>query len=705
MKKNNNSRLRIGLDGTTLQPERSGVGFYTEHLFASLLAVDGKNEYVVLSNSEVRSDMIPADLVHEGYRFPVRGIWMQTILPLLLNRKKVDVCHYTNYISPLWSSCPAVVTFHDMTVSLLPRYSSWKKRLLLRSLIPLVARKADAIIVVSESTRRDVLRTLRIPKEKIHLIQEGVTPEFKPVTNKNRLEQVKARYGLCGPYFIAVGTVEPRKNLVRLAQAFHQVRRETGRNLKLLIVGGKGFQSDRILREVKEAAGEHVIWTGYAPSNDLPSLYSCAEALVYTSLYEGFGLPVLEAMACATPVITSNNSSLKEVAGDAALLVDPENVEDISNSMRRIIEDKTLYNMLSNKGIERASHFSWEEAARRTLKVYQAVHRSGVGERAKRRNGEMGKPKDRLDSLPRFSDSPNLQIRERLGRIMDPGELAVIKTAVYSSLFDYPLKFEEMHRGLFDYSLTESQLDHVLSRCNFISQIEHNGRTFFMLKGKEKSLGTRLGRERENRVFLSRMRRPINLLCGLPFVRMVALSGGSALSYGDDLDLFMITSPKRVWTVTLFSVLVSKALGLRRTICTNYLVDEDTLRIPGRSFFTAHQILTLKPVYGLPVYDRFVRVNGWVRGYFPNFKPITDGGPFIVKQGSQGRILERIINRWWDGVEGMVRSIYGRYLRWKTAPFSGSDVALTHNRIQLNVVDHKGEISRRFEEALKKVRR
>ena len=407
MKKNSNSRLRIGLDGTTLQPERSGVGFYTEHLFASLLAVDGKNEYVVLSNSEVRSDMIPADLVHEGYRFPLRGIWMQAILPHLLNRNKVDVCHFTNYISPLWSSCPAVVTFPDMTVSLFPRYSPWKKRLLLRSLIPLVARKADAIIVVSESSRRDVLRTLRIRKEKIHLIHEGVTPEFTPVTDKNRLEKVKIRYGLRGPYFIAVGTVEPRKNLVRLAQAFQQVRRETGRNLKLLIVGGKGFQSDQILREVKESADGQVIWTGYAPSHDLPSLYSGAEALVYPSLYEGFGLPVLEAMACATSVITSNNSSLREVAGDAALLVDPEVVEDISNSMRRIIEDRKLYNMLSNKGIERASHFSWKEAARRTLKVYQAVHRSGVGETAERKDGDTQRQVVFISPILRFAHSQN----------------------------------------------------------------------------------------------------------------------------------------------------------------------------------------------------------------------------------------------------------------------------------------------------------
>ncbi|MBI2950571.1 glycosyltransferase, partial [bacterium] len=233
-------RLRIGLDGTTLQEERSGIGFYTEHLFAGLFEVDREgrrscessggwtNDYAVFSNAEVRSDRIPARLVHRGHRFPVRGVWMQVVLPFLLRRARVDVCHCTNYVAPLLSGRPSVVTFHDMTVLLLPGCSPWKKRLLLRPLIPLIARRADAIIAVSESARRDILRLLRVPQEKIHVIHVGVEPIFRPVEDARDRARVRGRYGLRGPYLIAVGTVEPRKNLVRLSRAFREVRDETG---------------------------------------------------------------------------------------------------------------------------------------------------------------------------------------------------------------------------------------------------------------------------------------------------------------------------------------------------------------------------------------------------------------------------------------------------------------------------------------------
>ncbi|MSS73735.1 MAG: glycosyltransferase family 1 protein [Candidatus Latescibacteria bacterium] len=678
--------LRIGLDGTTLQPGRSGIGFYTEHLFAGLLSVDGANDYVIFSNAEVRSDRIPPGLVHRRHRFPVRGIWMQVVLPFLLRRARVDVCHYTNYVAPLLSGRPSVVTFHDMTVLLLPDCSPWKKRLLLRPLIPLIARRADAIIAVSESARQDVLRLLHVPAEKVHVIHEGVAPVFRPVEDAQARARVQVRYGLRGPYFMAVGSVEPRKNLVRLARAFQKVRDEAGEGLQLLIVGGKGWRSEEIMREIRRVVGKAVVWAGYAPSEDLPALYGGAEALVYPSLYEGFGLPVIEAMACGAPVITSDNSSLKEVAGDAALLVDPEDVDAISGAMRRVREDENLRADLRRRGLARAAQFSWEEAARQTLKVYEQVHRERTG-------GGRG---DGREDLPPFPVSPPLRFGGE-GREVE----AVVKTALYAGLFDYPLTMEEMRRGVFDLEMSGEALSAAISRCDLLFRVEGEGRIFLPLKGREGTVDARLRRERDHGAFLRRMRRPLERLCSLPFVRMVALSGGSAFAYGEDLDLFVVAAPRRVWTVTLFSVLLAKAMRLRRTICVNYLVDEEALRVPARDFFTAHQILALKPVYGVQVYERFVRENAWVKAHFPNFTPYLKETPFPVREGRMKRVAERLLARGWDGVEEVIRSVYGRYLRRKVAtPGGRSGVSLSPHRLQLNVVDHKEEIARRFAEAL-----
>lgn len=278
----------------------------------------------------------------------------------------------------------------------------------------------------------------------------------------------------------------------------------------------------------------------------------------------------------------------------------------------------------------------------------------------------------------------------------------MLKTALYAGLFDYPLTPEEMRRGLFDLEMSEEALSAAISRCDFLRRAERNGRVFLPLKGREGTVEVRLRRERDHGAFLARMRRPIERLCNLPFVRMVALSGGSALAYGEDLDLFVVAAPGRVWTVTFLSVLLAKAMRLRRAICVNYLVDEEALHVPARDFFTAHQILALKPVYGLRVYERFVRENEWVRTHFPNLTPCREETPFAAPECRTKRVVERLLARWWNGVEETIRGLYGRYLRRRLRP-SGerSGVILTPHRLQLNVVDHKGEIVRRFEEALK----
>jgi glycosyltransferase involved in cell wall biosynthesis len=259
-----------------------------------------------------------------------------------------------------------------MTLFITPRFHRFKKIVLDRTLLPHVARRAASIVTVSKSAQNDIVRYLRVPKSKVHVVMNAVSPAFKPIAAQGRLE-VCARYGLNVPYVLYVGTIEPRKNLVRLIQAFAKFK-ASGQPHKLVLVGQQGWQCEPIYAEVeKQGLQSEAIFTGYVPFDDLPALYSAAESMAFPSLYEGFGLPVLESMACGTPVITSASSSLAEVAGSAALLVNPFSVDEIAEALYTIHSDSLLAERLSVKGHERATHFTWDKAARATLALYENV--------------------------------------------------------------------------------------------------------------------------------------------------------------------------------------------------------------------------------------------------------------------------------------------------------------------------------------------
>jgi glycosyltransferase involved in cell wall biosynthesis len=370
--------MLIGLEASSLQGCKSGVGYYTENLLASMMTTAPDNRYVLFSNRDVRAGWRPlgSETVHDGHYFPVRAAWMQAALPVALRKVRPDVCHFTNYLAPLATDCRSVVTIYDMTVFITPRFHRFKKLVLDRTLIPRVARKADAIITVSNSARQDILRYLKVPREKVSVIMGAAAPCFSRVTDKEQLEDVRRRYGLDTPFILYVGTIEPRKNLVRLIQAFARLKR-WGLPHKLVIVGQTGWHVGPIHSEVERLGLEkEVIFTGYVPFEDLPSLYSLAESMAFPSLYEGFGLPVLEAMACGAPVVTSRSSSLVEVAGDAALLVDPLSVEEIAEALYRIHMNDELRYELSKRGLKRAALFTWEASARSTLELYERVVRA-----------------------------------------------------------------------------------------------------------------------------------------------------------------------------------------------------------------------------------------------------------------------------------------------------------------------------------------
>ncbi|MCS7287390.1 MAG: glycosyltransferase family 1 protein [Anaerolineae bacterium] len=283
----------------------------------------------------------------------------------------VDLFHATEHLLPRFSRIKTVFTLHDLIFLFHPETHKPMNRWFLTLMMPRFLRAADAVITVSECTKKDAMRFYNIPEEKITVIYEGVSPRFHPVSSEI-VGAVRLKYGLPERFILYVGTIEPRKNLIALLEALHYLL--TTYHLQLVIVGKKGWLYEGFFRRLRELGlEERVHFTGYVPDEDLPALYSAADLFVFPSLYEGFGLPVLEAMACGVPVICSNTSSLPEVAGDAALLVDPTDVQALAKAIERALTDETLRAMLRAKGLERARMFTWEKTAQKTLEVYRRV--------------------------------------------------------------------------------------------------------------------------------------------------------------------------------------------------------------------------------------------------------------------------------------------------------------------------------------------
>jgi len=235
--------------------------------------------------------------------------------------------------------------------------------------------RADKVLVDSYSVKNELMDRLKVPEEKIHVVPLGVSPGYRVVDNRNLIKSVKEKYGIKKDYILQVGNIEPRKNLPRLFNAFSLVKEKTNNSYQLVNVGKKGWLYKEIFEMLnKYGLQEDIIFTEYVPEEDLVLLYNGAELLAYPSLYEGFGLPILEAMSCGTPVITSNVSSMPEVAGKAALLIDPLNGEEIAWAIHKVLTDTELKNRLKNSGLERTAFFSWEKTARQTLEVYQEAY-------------------------------------------------------------------------------------------------------------------------------------------------------------------------------------------------------------------------------------------------------------------------------------------------------------------------------------------
>lgn len=370
--------MRIAIDATAIPPLRSGAGNYIFYLVQHLSHIDHENTYFIFAKpnhiDELGIDQpnfhfVPIKHAAKGTRL----VWEQIGLPWHLKRLGIDLLHSPHYTAPLLKVCKLVVTFHDMTFQLMPEAHGLLKRVFFPMIMHWSARFADKLIAASESTRKDVIRLLGVAPGKIVPIMVAANPVFG-VLPRVQVEQACARYNLLpNGYILYVGVLEPRKNVPLLIEAYASLAREFP-HVPLVIVGKKGWMYDEIFERVTVLGlQDRVRFLGHIPRPDLIALYNGARVVVYPSRYEGFGVPVLEAMQCGTPVITTNVSSIPEVAGDAALMIDPDDVQGLGTALRRTLTDDALARDLAERGLARAARFSWQRCAEETLAVYRSV--------------------------------------------------------------------------------------------------------------------------------------------------------------------------------------------------------------------------------------------------------------------------------------------------------------------------------------------
>jgi glycosyltransferase involved in cell wall biosynthesis len=373
--------LRIGFDATAAVSQGAGIGRYTRELLRALASADTENSYSVFYASRTIPHPLPP-LPANFYvtRLPFHDIWLarvwqraQVPLPADWITGPIDLFHSPDFtLPPVRRGTRTLLTVHDLSYVRDPDSTAPVLRDYLGVVVPRSVARADHILADSAATRADLIELYQTPPEKISVLYCGIHAAFRPVRDPQTLAAVRARYGLgSAPFILAVSTLQPRKNYARLIQAFARL---PDQGVHLVMAGGKGWLSDKIFSEVERLhLRERVIFPGFVADDDLPALYSAARLLAYPSLYEGFGLPMLEAMACGTPVVASTASCLPEVAGDAARLVSPTDVEALGAALDQVLTDEALRRDLVEKGQARAGKFSWQNSAGQLLAIYREL--------------------------------------------------------------------------------------------------------------------------------------------------------------------------------------------------------------------------------------------------------------------------------------------------------------------------------------------
>ena len=355
-----------------------GIGTYIRNLVHQLSRIDQETEYVLICRPQ---DLPRIRIPGPNFRAVVEpakpySISEQVRIPMTLLREHIDLFHAPHYVLPPAIHCRSVVTIHDCIHLMFPQYLPGRLAHGYAKLqLWTAAHRSDHILTVSEASKLDILRRFRIPADKVTVVYNAIDARLAREPADEEVDRVIARYQLRDPFALYVGNIKPHKNLERLIEAFHQLRQESAfEALKLVIIGDEISKYQGLRRAVHvHKLHKHVRFFGFVPLDTLAVLYQLASVFVFPSLYEGFGLPPLEAMYFGTPVVTSNVSSLPEVVGDAAMLVDPYSAESIADGMRRVLTDEHLRAFLRERGMARAREYSWEQSVRQIRDVYGEV--------------------------------------------------------------------------------------------------------------------------------------------------------------------------------------------------------------------------------------------------------------------------------------------------------------------------------------------
>lgn len=368
--------MRIGYDATSLCRQITGIEYYALNLIKALLQIDSKNEYLLFCLGNLHPDLRTYSHRFEVRICPVQNqlFCEQFWLPYQATIGSLDLLHCPAFPpSPLYPG-RLIMTFPDASMWLFPKSFSKRGLYYFKTLCPIGAQKSLKVLAYSQSVKDDILKVVDIPREKIYVTHLAASDVFKPIADKDSLKAIKDKYKLPERFILSVGTVQPRKNFVRLTQAYKLLKDRRNIQHKLVIAGRLRLGTEELKSTMdKLQLQDDLILTDHVPDEDLVSIYNLADLFVFVSLYEGFGIPPLEAMQCGLPVIASNTSSIPEIVGDAARLVDPYDIEQISTELENLIFDDDLKDKLREKGLKRAELFSWQRTAQETLNIYEAI--------------------------------------------------------------------------------------------------------------------------------------------------------------------------------------------------------------------------------------------------------------------------------------------------------------------------------------------
>ncbi len=374
--------MKIGIDARMYGTGFTGIGRYVHELITNLVETDDKNQYVLfMNNPEYENFKVPnrrvkkvlVNAAHYSFAEQIKFWWQ-------LRKEKLDLMHFTHFNAPILYKKPSVVTIHDLTLHFYPgkKMTSFHRRLAYQTVIKSITRHAKRVIAVSENTKKDLAELTHVKEDNIQVVYEGVNPEFREIKDPEVLKEIRQKYGIVKPFLLYTGVWRSHKNLVNLIKAFSYLKRDESFDGQLVITG----KEDPLYSEVRSTITDlglegDIVFTGMVPEAELPALYSAAKVYVFPSLYEGFGLPPLEAMACGTPVAASKASCIPEVCGEEnAIFFDPYDPPAMSDAIAKIWINDQLSQELVTKGRERIKDFSWKTMAKEILNIYESVSKS-----------------------------------------------------------------------------------------------------------------------------------------------------------------------------------------------------------------------------------------------------------------------------------------------------------------------------------------